>query len=293
MFLEIQILTAALRPPKMGPRCALRAPVALAWSNKYDAESVGFRSNMAHIFLADGRSLRLRLFPRPKRPAGKRKRPSPPSLALFEISPDEDAYDTPAERLAMRVAELSLLNRNNFEIISRMPQLGLRDWWLVSGCLFQTVWNLRSGRPADKGIADYDVCYFSEDLSWEAEDQVIRDAVALFSDLAVNIQLRNQARVHLWYPEKFGVAYPPLTTAAEGILRFPSSSQAVGLKRTGNEFIDVYAPFGLGDVWDIVARPNRALPLAHVYAEKTARWRMEWDKLVVYQWVDKDGEMRV
>ena len=246
---------------------------------------------MAHIFLADGRSLRLRLFPRPKRAPGRRKR-VPTSLSLFDVPHEDDAVDTPAEKLAARVAELCLLNRNNAEILKRMPKLGIRDWWLASGCLFQSVWNMRSGRPADKGIRDYDVCYFSDDTSWEAEDQVIRDGAALFADLAVNVQLRNQARVHLWYPEKFGVAYPPLTTASEGILRFTSSVQAIGMKRTGDEFIDVYAPFGLGDVWDIVARPNRALPMAHVYAEKTTRWRMEWDKLVIYQWVDEDESGR-
>ena len=246
---------------------------------------------MAHIFLPDGRSFRLRLFPRPK-PVKRRRWVVPTSLALFDPPTDDDALDTPAERLAARVTELCLLNRNNAEILTRMPELGLRDWWLVSGCLFQTVWNLRSGRPADKGIADYDVCYFSEDLSWDAEDEVIRDAAKLFADLPVNIQLRNQARVHLWYPEKFGVAYPPLTTAGEGVLRFPCSAQAIGLKRTGEEFMDVYAPFGLGDVRDMVARPNRALPLASIYAEKTIRWRTEWNKLTVYQWVDRDSERR-
>ena len=223
---------------------------------------------MAHIFPADGRSLRLRLFLRPKTQQPRRK-PPPDSLALFAAPTEDDVFDTPAERLASKIADLSLLNRNNATIINRMEQLGLRDWWLASGCIFQTVWNLRSGRPADKGILDYDVCYFSEDLSWEAEDQVIRDAAQLFADLPVNIQLRNQARVHLWYPDKFGIAYPPLTTTSEGILRFPASVQAVGMRRTGDEYLDVFAPFGLGDVWDVVTRPNRALLLAHVYAEKT------------------------
>ena len=243
---------------------------------------------MAHIFMADGRDLRLRLFPKPKA-APRRKKSPPTSLALFEAPADDDALDSPAERLAVKVAELCLLNRYNAEILNRMPQIGIRDWWLVSGCLFQSVWNLRSGRPADRGIVDYDICYFSDDTSWDAEDLVIRDAARLFADLPVKVQVRNQARVHLWYPEKFGVAYPPLTTAGEGILRFPCLAQAVGMKRTGPEFFDVYAPFGLGDVWDMVARPNRALPLSQTYLSKTRRWQEEWDKITVYQW-DEDTD---
>lgn len=245
---------------------------------------------MAHIFMPDGRRLRLRLFPRPKQPP-PRKVAAPGTLSLFDAPPDE-ALDTPGERLAAKIAELCLINRNNAEILARMPELGLRDWWLASGCLFQTVWNLKSGRPADAGILDYDVCYFSEDLTWEAEDDVIRSAAALFRDLGVNVQLRNQARVHLWYPEKFGVAYPPLTSASEGILRFTSSVQAVGMKLSGEAFCDVYAPFGLSDVWNMVARPNRAMPLPQVYAAKTERWQQEWDKITVYQWVNDDERRR-
>lgn len=242
---------------------------------------------MAHIFLADGRSCRLRLFPRPK--SRRRKAAPQPALSLFAPPDDEDLNDTAAERLAAKVAELCLRNRNNSTIVDRMPALGLRDWWLVSESLFQSVWNLRCGRAADRSITSYDVFYFSEDPSWEAEDQVIRDAAALFADLPVPVRLRNQARAHFWFPEKFGVAYPPLTTAGEGILRLPCSAQVLGLKRTGQEYIDVYAPFGLGDVWDIIARPNRALPLAHIYAEQTGGWHMEWDKLHIYQWVDEEN----
>jgi len=241
---------------------------------------------MAHIFLPDGRKFRVRLFPRQK--AVRRRRKAPPtSLSLFD-PPEDESLDTPAERLAARVAELCVLNANNALILDRFPELGLRDWWLASGCLCQTVWNLKSGNAADRGIQDYDICYFSEDTSAEAEDEVINSVTSLFKDTPIKVQVRNQARVHLWYPEKFGVAYPPLTTASEGIMRFTSSSQAIGIKRTGDEFMDVYAPFGVGDVWDMVVKPNRVLPMAQVYEEKAARWRSLWPRLTVYPWVDDD-----
>lgn len=239
---------------------------------------------MAHVFLADGRRLRVRLFPRSKLQP-RRRRAAPSSLSLFD-PPADDSHDTAADRLAARVAELCLLNRNNATILERFPELGLRDWWLASGCLFQTVWNLKSGRPADSAIKDYDVFYFSEDASWEAEDEVINNAKRLFADLDVEIQVRNQARVHLWYSEKFGVAYPPLTTAGEGILRFTCAAAAIGMKRTGDDFLDVYAPYGLGDTWDMRVRPNRILPVAQVYEEKAARWLHQWPGLTVYPWVD-------
>ena len=247
--------------------------------------------SMAHVTLPNGSSLRLRLFPKPKA-AARAKHKLPASLSLFEAPSAEELLDTNAERMAAKVASLCVLNRNNAAILDRFDQLGIRDWWLGSGCLFQTVWNLKSGRPAERGIVDYDVFYFSEDATWEAEDDVIKAAEKLFADLSVPVQVRNQARVHLWFPEKYGVAYPPLTTAAEGILRFTSGAQCIGLKRTGEDYLDLYAPYGLTDVWEMIARPNRAMQLSKVFAEKTERWKKEWPQLTVFPWTDENDKSR-
>lgn len=60
-------------------------------------------------------------------------------------------------------------------VLDRLPSLGLREWWLTAGAVFQNVWNAVEGRPPGYGIKDYDVFYFDDtDLSWEAEDTVIR-----------------------------------------------------------------------------------------------------------------------
>ncbi len=105
---------------------------------------------------------------------------------------------------------LALQNPINVAVADELLQLALPDAWLVSGCLVQTAWNLLTGRAVDHGIADYDVFYFDPDTSWEAEDAVIRALHARLSQLAVKIEARNQARVHLWYPEKHGLPYRPL-----------------------------------------------------------------------------------
>ena len=83
---------------------------------------------------------------------------------------------------------------------------GVGDWWLTAGVLFQTVWNSLTGRPPGTGIRDADLFYFDADTSWEAEDAVIRAGADLFADLPVPVEIRNEARVHLWYAERFGVA---------------------------------------------------------------------------------------
>lgn len=103
-----------------------------------------------------------------------------------------------------RLMKIARTNPANVEILERLPALGLQQCMLTAGCLFQAVWNHRDAKPAAWGIKDYDVFYFDQDLSWEAENDVILAAKALFQDLDLNIEIKNQARVHLWYGERFG-----------------------------------------------------------------------------------------
>jgi hypothetical protein len=79
--------------------------------------------------------------------------------------------------------DLVLSNAINREILSHLPALGLAEAWLVSGALFQTVWNRLTDRPVDHGIKDYDIFYFDLDTSYEAEDDAIARAKTKFCDL--------------------------------------------------------------------------------------------------------------
>src|SRR5262245_8249667 len=113
-------------------------------------------------------------------------------------------------------ATLVTSNAVNRAILSRWDLLDLPDSWLVAGCLFQTVWNVQAGLRPESGIKDYDIFYFDpSDLSEtaEAEAQTLADAV--LNDLGVTVEVANQARVHLWYPEHFGYPYPALASAQE------------------------------------------------------------------------------
>ena len=61
------------------------------------------------------------------------------------------------------------------DLLEGLRALDLPDWRLVSGALYQTVWNRLTGRPQGHGIKDYDVAYFDpSDRSWDAEDAVIK-----------------------------------------------------------------------------------------------------------------------
>lgn len=175
----------------------------------------------------------------------------------------------------------ALRNPANKAIADELFHLALPDAWLVSGCLVQTVWNVLTGRAAGYGIADYDIFYFDRDTSWEAEDGVIRRLDDVFRRLRVRIEARNQARVHLWYPDKHGKPYPPLGSSCDGIDRFLTRNTRFGLRRTRAGY-DVYAPDGFDDAANLIVRPNPGPNFSpEHYAAKAARWKALWPEVTV------------
>ncbi|ABS62315.1 protein of unknown function DUF925 [Parvibaculum lavamentivorans DS-1] len=182
-----------------------------------------------------------------------------------------------------RFLSLALTNEKNRTILQHLPELKLPDAWLVSGSLFQTVWNGMTGRPPEHGIKDYDVFYFDPDTGWDAEDAAIRRCREMFLPHGIDVELRNQARVHIWYEEKFGTPYPPLRSSAEGIDRFLAPACMVGISPGCGE-LDIYAPCGFGDIANMTIRPNRMPNFSAArYAEKAARWKERWPELTIVE----------
>ena len=175
----------------------------------------------------------------------------------------------------------ALRNPVNEIIADELFHLALPDAWIVSGCLVQTAWNVLTERAVDYGINDYDIFYFDPDTSWQAEDAVIRKLQGLFAKFGVKVEVRNQARVHLWYPHKHGLPYPALRSSTEGIDRFLTKNTQVGLRRTQSGH-EVYAPDGFDDIANLIVRPNPGPNFSAAnYEAKARRWKMLWPELTV------------
>ncbi|MGW2724764.1 nucleotidyltransferase family protein [Streptomyces sp. NPDC001492] len=186
------------------------------------------------------------------------------------------------------------LTRNSVltEVLERTATMALPGWYLTAGCVFQTVWNVVTDRPPTAGIKDYDVFYFdADDLSWEAEDAVIKAGREIFADLPAEVEIRNEARVHLWYEDRFGVPCPPYDSTEAAIDSFAATTCCLGVRLEAGGRWRVYAPHGLSDVFNLVVRPNPVLAPRSVYEAKTARWREQWPELTVLDWPHRDSPM--
>ena len=188
--------------------------------------------------------------------------------------------------LEARLVEIIRGAPTTLQVLRVVRDLGLPDGMVFSGAVYQPIWNHLTGRAPDYGIKDYDVAYHdASDTSYDAEDVVIRRmAVAFEEPLRSLVEVRNQARVHLWFEQKFGAdePYPPLLSSADALKRFVATAFCVGVRLEADDSLSVFAPFGLEDLFALHLRPNPLrLKGAGGWARTTGSAKARWPEITV------------
>lgn len=187
--------------------------------------------------------------------------------------------------LQQQLEEMLRKNGAVWEILSRVPRLQLPDWYLGAGCIAQTVWNELHGFGPTTNIKDYDLVYFDpSDLSREAEETRAGDARTLLVNIPGELDVANEARVHIWYPEHFGYAIAPYSSVEDGIASWPTTATAIGVRMEPDGQVTTYAPFGPEDLFGLILRPNKRQITKAISDEKAQRWSACWPRLTVVPW---------
>lgn len=175
-------------------------------------------------------------------------------------------------------------NKSIQSILNRASTLNMPNWYLGAGGIVQTVWNIKHGFVPENGIKDYDLVYYdAKDISYESEDVFIQKGKELFKDISVLVEIRNQARVHLWYEKHFGRPIDQYKSVEEAISTWPTTATSIGIRKMDDQF-QVFAPFGLDDLLGLVVRVNKILITEKIYQDKVDRWIKIWPDLKVLPW---------
>ncbi|WP_374470821.1 nucleotidyltransferase family protein [Phenylobacterium sp.] len=168
-------------------------------------------------------------------------------------------------------------------VLTVARELDLPDWLVFSGAVYQPVLNHLTGRPPEHGIKDYDLGYYdAADISYEAEDVVIRRVAEAFAPpFREMVEVRNQARVHVWFEGKFGEAYAPLPNTPEALGRFVSPLFAVGVRLEADGRLTIHAPFGLDDLFALRLRPNPHRPNNKGFERASASAKARWPEIEI------------
>ena len=176
--------------------------------------------------------------------------------------------------MTSKLHKILSLNKPLYDIIEQASRLGIGtdNYYIGAGCIVQTVWNYQLGLDLAYGIADVDFVYFSDtDLD-----------IALTSD-TFEVDIVNQAKVHLWYKDYFGYDILPFKSVEDAIAKWPTTATSIGVRLVNNK-LQVYAPFGLEDLFSMTVRANKAIISEEVYLRKVEKWTSKWKGLNVVPW---------
>jgi hypothetical protein len=154
-----------------------------------------------------------------------------------------------------RLRDIVRSSHELMEILRAARDVDPPDWVVGSGIVRDLVWDSLHGWTGPLRYKDADVAFFDpHDLSPQ------RDASA--TDLLrarlphVAWEAKNQAAVHLWFEHRFGYKVDPLKSIEDAVGTWPETAICVAVRLPEDERIEVVAPLGLEDLFDLRLRRN-------------------------------------
>jgi len=160
--------------------------------------------------------------------------------------------------------------------------LGLQHWCIGAGAVRNLVWDHLHGHATPSALADVDLAYFDPHPQHPDQDALLQ---ARLQALAPELpwEVTNQAFVHTWFEACFGHAVPPLTSLEAAVATWPEYATAVGLFTTPAGRIDLIAPFGLRDLFDMRVQRNPARVSREAYLARVAQkqYTQRWPRVTI------------
>ena len=165
-------------------------------------------------------------------------------------------------------------------VLEAVRELRLPEWAVGAGLLRSAVWDDLHGYDTPTAVPDVDVLYFDpHDLSHATEEEAETRLASAVPEHRWDV--KNQARVHLWYPRKFGRAIAPLRSVEEGLTSWAETATAVAVRLEADNRIAILAPFGLEDLFALRLRPNHRWASRETAMARAADkgWLERWPRL--------------
>lgn len=182
---------------------------------------------------------------------------------------------------------LESILRKNYKLMAILDVLEkdeLENYYVTAGAISQSIFNYYHGYNMLYGISDYDIIYFDSDTSYLKEDEVIKRISSKLEYLDVSVDIKNQARVHMWYYEKYKVKKEPYSSVEDAVASFCTTISCIGVRLENSKLV-VCAPYGLDDIFRMIIRPIKKNTYKEIYDYKACSWLRKWNKLKKIEWV--------
>jgi uncharacterized protein len=189
--------------------------------------------------------------------------------------------------LESRLVELVCSSSTLMRALRAARTVDAPEWLIGAGVIRDRVWDHLHGFTRSTSARDVDVAFFDpSSFGGESERDVQRALIDLAPDISWDVT--NQAAVHVWWPEVFGVEINPLSCAADGVAIWPETATAVGVRLLADGSIGVVAPCGLEDLFNLVCRRNPRVVTREQYRRRVENQRVakRWPRVQILDAVE-------
>lgn len=158
-------------------------------------------------------------------------------------------------------------------VIHAAIDLGVPSWAVGGGVVRNVVWDFIFQKQDRSSHNDIDLVYFDTDLSESTEIQLEESVQKRCGN--ARVQVRNQARVHLWYEQRFGNRIDQVTDIEDAVGRFPETCTSVAITGTSIDALQILAPCGLDDLFGGVLRRNPRQVTVDYFEERLTAKRVD------------------
>lgn len=177
-----------------------------------------------------------------------------------------------------RLRELIASDPARMQILRHVRALSLPDCWVAAGVIRSLVWDHLHRRTRSPLPGDIDVIWHDSVQDDEHTDRCLEAALRAM-DPGLSWSVKNQARMS----GRNGDA--PYQSASDAMNYWPETATAVAVRLTGQEEIEIAAPFGLEDLFARVIRPTPRFERAKypLFLDRihSKRWEAKWPELIV------------
>ena len=163
-------------------------------------------------------------------------------------------------------------------ILRSVRELALPDCWVAAGFVRNCAWDHVHQHATSALPEDIDVIWFDSNDATAARDAALENVLRA-GDATLRWSVKNQARMHGRNADQ------PYRASTDAMRHWPETATAVGVRLSHAGAIEVAAPFGLDDLFDLVVRPTARFTGAKhaIYLERirAKNWQARWPGLTI------------
>lgn len=163
-------------------------------------------------------------------------------------------------------------------ILRLVQELELPDCWVAAGFVRSAIWDHLHQRSTSPLPLDVDVIWFDSGRASAELDSHIEAALRC-KDQTIGWSVKNQARMH------FRNGDSSYSSAVDAMTHWPETATAAAVRLGVGGMVEVAAPLGLDDLFNLVVRPTAKFQAdkRQVYLNRlrSKKWLETWPNLKI------------